>query len=283
MTDSDTLRVGTVNELYRVGAVGRPIGVDRKENVLRGYVIMQLGLLRDRPGEVDQLTLEKTVELGNALKQGLKSRFTHPTECSDGLGRYLGRTRSLFMSEATTRDGKKVMAVRGDLHLDPTALDTPPDGGKPLGKYVMDLAESDPDALSSSVVIRFKREYRLEADGTRKKNPETGEDLPPLLRPEVLFASDVVDEGAAVDGLFSADDLPNAHLWKGAEILDGMFDGLSRAEVRERTSGWLARYLELRFGPEEPPPPAPPPAQPAQPSLSVLAGRQRLRELDLLG
>lgn len=272
-------------ELLRTSATARPVEVDRKANVLRGFVIMQLGLLKDRPGEVDQTTLDKIVELGNASKVGLKSRFSHPTECADSLGKYLGRVRDLFMSETVTRDGKKVAAVRGDLHFDPTALDTPPQGGKPLGVYVMELAESDPDALSSSVVVRFKREYRLKPDGTRVQD-EKGQDLPPLLRVEKLLASDIVDEGAAVDGLLSVagtfEGLPNEVLWQATELLDGMFDGQSREQVAERLASFAAKYLTLRFGPAPAPDVQPAPAQPPQPSLSLLELRQRQRERELL-
>lgn len=281
------------SELLRATTPARAIGVDREKKVLRGYVVMQLGLLKDRPGEADQATLDKLVELGNARKQGVKARFAHPTECADGLGKYLGRSKDFFLSEVVTRDGKTVPCVRADLHFDPTALDTPPQGGKPLAVYTMDLAESDPDAVSSSIVVRFKREFRVEPDGTRKKN-EKGEELPPLLRPLALFASDVVDEGAAVDGLFSAADLPNGHLWEAESLLDGLFPDATREELAGRLGGWVDRYLESRFGPAPklaeqpaapPPPPAPtppqpeaPPAKPAQPSLSALERRQRQRE-----
>lgn len=276
------------SELLRAAAAARPVTVDRKNNVLRGYVVMMAGQLKDRPGEVDGTTLDGIIALANAWSQGVKSRFAHPTECADGLGKYLGRSKDYYLSDVVTRDGRKVAAVRADLHFDATAMDTPPQGGKPLGLYVMDLAESDPDALSSSVVARFKREYRLETDGTRKKDAQTGDDLPPLMRPVALWASDVVDEGAAVDGLFSAGDPPNAHLWQAAELLDGLFPDAARAAVRERLAGYVDRYIELRFGPEEKPAlpapaPAPPPAEPARPELSAYLRRQRLRELEAMG
>lgn len=283
MPPDDTLRVPVKDsELLRMSAPGRAIKVDREKGVLRGYVVAQLGAFKsDGRGEFDEQSLDAIYRLGNESKQGLKSRFSHPTECDDGLGKYLGRTRDFFKGEAVNAAGQTVLAVRADLHFDATALETPPQGGKPLGLYVMDLAESDPDALSSSLVLRAKKEYRRKEDGTLMTDAE-GKELPPLWRPYKLWASDIVDTGDAVDGLLSADDLPNAHLWKGAEVLDGMFDGLTRAEVQERMGGWLARYLELRFGPEEkpaPPPVAdPPPAGPPQSSLSALLRRQRLRE-----
>jgi hypothetical protein len=189
-------------ELLRASATARPIGVDRKENVLRGYVVAQLGAFKSQGrGEFDLHSLEEIVRLGNASKQ-LKSRFNHETMCDSALGRYLGRPRDFFMSEAKNADGQKVPAVRADLYFDQTALDTPPDGGKALGLYVMDLAESDPDALSSSLVLRVNKEYRLKPDGTKQTGPD-GEDLPPLWRPTHLRGSDIVDTGDAVDGLLS--------------------------------------------------------------------------------
>jgi hypothetical protein len=284
-------------ELLRASATARPIGVDRKANVLRGYVVAQLGPFKSLGrGEFDQESLDAIVKLGNELKQGLKSRFSHPTECDDGLGKHLGRTRDLFMSDAVNADGVKVPAVRGDLYFDQTALDQPPAGGKPLGIYVMDLAESDPDALSSSLVLRVRREIRLNPDGTRRKD-DKGEELPPLWRPEKLRASDIVDTGDAVDGLLSegmTDGLPNAILWQATEMLDGMFDGQDRDEVDQRIDSFKARYLALRFGPKQvpviipvaSPPTVPaaeqPPLEPLQPSLSTLLLRQRQRELESL-
>lgn len=277
-------------ELLRATAVGRPVGVDRKANALRGYVVAQLGPFKSKGrGEFDQASLDMIVKLGNEMKLGMKSRFSHPTECSDGLGKHLGRTRDLFMSEAVNADGVKVPAVRGDLYFDPTAMDTPPDGGKALGLYVMDLAESDPDAISSSLVLRVKTELRLNPDGTKKKD-DKGEDLPPLWRPYKLWASDVVDTGDAVDGLLSAegmtDGLPNAILWQASEMLSEQFAGMTREQVSERIDGFKVKYLAMTFGPEPEPltsaPPVPPPADSSQPSLSVILLRQRQREVEAL-
>ncbi len=254
---------------------GRAVGVDRKANVLRGYVVAQLGPFKSSGrGEFDRAALEEIARLGNAHGPGMKSRFSHPTECSDGLGKYLGRSRAFAMSTAIdARTGNAVDAVRADLHFDATALDTPPQGGKPLGVYVMDLAESDAGAISSSLVIRVKKEYRINPDGTPVVDA-TGEELPPLWRPLKLSATDIVDVGDAVDDLLSAD-LPNSYLWEGASILDGLFDGLSRAEIEARLNGFTAQYLDLRFGAAEVPA-----------ALSGSSGlrkrRQRIREIQSL-
>ena len=154
------------------------------------------------------------------------------------------------------RDGKPttIPAVRGDLFLDKTALEEPIGGGKPLGIYVMDLAESDPDALSSSLVLEADQEFRLD----KKKRPledESGNPLPPLWRPTKLHGFDVVDTGDAVDGLLSAQlgfgDLPDGLVRQATQVLDQAFPEAERSVVESRVKGWLAAYLAYRFD-EEP-------------------------------
>jgi hypothetical protein len=171
---------------------------------------------------------------------------------NDGLGKFLGRSRDLRMDKATdARTGKTVHAVRGDLYFDKTALDTPPEGGKPLGLYVMDLAESDPDALSSSIVVVADQDYRLDKDGTPQKDKD-GNPLPPLWRPTELHASDIVDTGDAVDGLLSAnidiERLPLSVLWKGSQLLDAVFLDQPRDVVEARLQAYISRYLTRKFG-----------------------------------
>jgi hypothetical protein len=235
--------------------------VDRENNVLRGFVIAQLGPFKSAGrGRFDLESLRLIEKLGNAKPNGLKSRFTHPDMSSDGLGNFLGRAHHLTMGTAIdARSGERVPAVRGDLHFDKTALDTPPKGGKPLGTYVMDLAESDPDALSSSIVVQADYFYE---DAKGKLQPLGEDEQVPdgqimLWRPRVLHATDIVDTGDAVDGLLSVDGLQNSTLWKGEELLNGMFAGKSRDFVAARLAAFADRYLDRVYGEKEPEPELP--------------------------
>lgn len=242
----------------RASISSNAVGVDRKANgglgILRGYVIAQAGPFKsDGRGEFDRDSLMEIVSLGNAEPHGLKSRFTHPDMSNDGAGKFLGRGHDLRMDKAVdARTRKTVDAVRGDLHFDKTAHDPPPEGGgTPLGIYVMNLAESDPNALSSSIVVQADLEYRIEKDGTEKTGDD-GEPLPPLWRPTVLHASDIVDTGDAVDGLLSSrldvERLPLSVLWKGGQMLDAIFEGQSREVIEERVKAYFDRYLDRKFG-----------------------------------
>jgi hypothetical protein len=250
----------------------KPEGIDRKENVLRGYVLAQAGPFKSEGrGEFDAAALQAIVKLGNAAPRGLKSRLGHPTMSEDGVGKFLGRARDLRLSRAQdARTGAMVQAVRGDLHFDPTAADTPHGN---LSKYVMDLAESDAGAISSSLVLQADDEIRLKKDGTAQTDAD-GNPLPPLWRPTALHASDIVDTGDAVDSLLSPQELSQAlnvgltpelaRLLRfdnvarlSAQLLDGMFPSDGRDEVRQRCLAWLDRYLENRFGELAPPPATP--------------------------
>ena len=256
-------------ERLRAATEGRPVGVDRQLNAIMGYVVAQEGPFKSEGrGEFDAKSLRQIVKLmkttprGTPRKLGVKSHFAHPTLSDDGIGKFLGRVRRPYIDKITTdetaEDGtfKELEVVRGDLYFDKTALEEPVGGGKPLGAYVMDLAESDPDALSSSLVLSVEQEYRLDGKGHHAVD-ENGRELPPLWRPTAIYGSDLVDEGDAVDGLLSAqlniDGLPDAALRRGCELLDKHFPEKSREFIRERCAAWLERYLTRRFGAEHSP------------------------------
>lgn len=246
----------------------RPISVDLQKEIIHGYVLAQEGPFKTPGrGEFDREGLRKIVDLTNGERKGLRSRFTHPGLSADGLGKYLGRARGAWLD--TSGD---VWRARADLHISPSSHDTP---SGDLGGYVLRLANEDPDALSSSVVIEADEEYRLNKDGTRVKGSD-GEPLPPLWRPVKLWATDVVDTGDAVDGLLSAQhlstgDLPDAAQRQGFELLDRMFAGQPPEVVRARVGAYLDRYLSrqsLAAPPAVVPTDPAPAAKPACPKLA---------------
>src|SRR5262249_55387795 len=94
-------------------------------------------------------------------------------------------------------------------------------------------------------------EDRLGRDGEPLRDAD-GYPLPPLWMPTVLHASDLTDEGAAVDQLLSPGgaDLPDSVVRQGSQLLDRLFRGQSREVVEARCRAWLGRSLALRFGRE---------------------------------
>lgn len=231
----------------RAGVTGRASRIDRENKIIHGFVLAQEGPFKTPGrGEFDRDALSTIVKLGNAKASGLKSRFAHPSLSDDGIGKFLGRAKNLHMDTARDeRTGKIVHAVRGDLHFDPSASRTP---SGDLAEYVLSLAESDPDALSSSLVLEADEVLRLD-DKKRPLQDDEGNALPALWRPTRLHATDIVDTGDAVDGLLSADALPDAAVRQGCALLDRVFNGQPWDVVEARCLAWLGRYRDHRREP----------------------------------
>jgi hypothetical protein len=193
-----------------------PARVDREQHIIYGVSAAQAVEALGHRMLLDGKSIGQLVEHGNAARNGIKSRFTHPGLSSSGLGKYLGRLRNF------RQEGDKALA---DLHIADSAFKTP-EGD--LGTYVMDMADGDPDMFGMSVVIKGQRVWVLdngaeidvdEFDGERPNNATTEY---PVVRVKQLLAVDAVDEPAANrDGLFAA-----RHLWATNALSQEAFDDI---------------------------------------------------------
>lgn len=220
-------------------------GVDREyedekfKGVIRGFAVMTKGKVKDsRQYVIDDKTIDQVMESGQSVKSGLKSRFGHPNASSSALGTYVGRAKNF------TRDGD---IVRADLFISKTAHATP-DGD--LAKYVMDLAENDPDAFGTSVVIGQMELESLYEEGGKPKKNEDGSDQR-ALRVFSLLAVDVVDDPAANNGMFG-----KVFFSKSVELSAGattLLDKLiSSPEALDYMISFLERYKSNRDDIDEP-------------------------------
>jgi hypothetical protein len=66
--------------------------------------------------------------------------------------------------------------------------------------------------------------------------------------PEKLKASDIVGEGAAVDGLLGSENDADSLVALASSGLDRLFAGQSREVVESRCMEYLSRYLSRRYG-----------------------------------
>lgn len=254
--------------------------VDREKHIISGVILAEEGPFKSEGrGEFDRQAIRAIVKMANDKSGGLKSRFAHPGLSSDGIGSFLGRYHGAWSEKVLRESGKdesgrpmlkEMLVAKGDLHLDPTSFETPQGN---LGKYVEDLAESDPDAFGTSLVLQVNQEYRLDKQGKPLKDDE-GNDLPPLWIPTRLHASDIVDEGDATNSFLSADilaSLPDAIVRQGCQLLDAQFAGQQESVIRARLSAFIDRYLSYRFGDDDEGIGAtstPPPAAPAVTAVS---------------
>jgi hypothetical protein len=218
--------------------------VDRDAGVINGVQIVREGEARGHGVMLDADFISDVSSLGNEKQEGLKSRFNHPAMSSGALGTYLGKFRN-FRVDGT--------ATYADLHLDASAKSTPSGN---LYEYILNLAESAPDAFGNS--ISFQDDGNLYV-----KNRETGEkhaleydwgwdddedwssaeektnmarkvrvgeklvDYDKAIYTEdkyviisFLHASDLVDDPAATDGLFSSQVNSHAFAVQASNFLD---------------------------------------------------------------
>lgn len=206
---------------------------DKHRGVIRGIAVMTKGQVKDcRAWKIDDMTLSQIVAEGNKhTKTGLKSRFGHPSMSSTALGTFLGRAKNFFV------DGD---IARADLYLSKTAYETP-DGD--LASYVLNLAEKDPDAFGTSVVLG---DYDLEEQLDEKGKVMRDENDEPIvaLRVKSLFAVDAVDDPAANNGMFGKFFNDSVQLSaKGAEFLDKL---LSNPDALDYVVAFLERYRANR-------------------------------------
>ena len=181
---------------HRFNAYAAPARVDREKHVIFGVSALQAVEALGHRLMVDQVALQQFVDLGNAAKNGLKSRFTHPGLSADGLGKHLGRIRNFRV------DGDKAL---GDLYLSETAARSPHGD---LRAYVESLADEDPESFGMSMVFEGYGVWKLN-DGREVEDagqrPQDAREKYPTIRLVATYAVDVVDEPAANrDGLFSA-------------------------------------------------------------------------------
>jgi hypothetical protein len=206
-----------------------PAKVDRKANIIFGANLMQVGDLNDgdaRPWTVDAETLSQAQQFMSRGNNGSKARFTHPNMSSDGMGSYLGRWKNVRVDGGT---------LRGDLHIADAAFKSPQGD---LGTYVMDLAESDPEAFGVSLATRLDQKDLEEFDRKR-----TGEKWP--MRFSDIRAGDIVDEPAATrGGMFDLTTPDLRNLPAQATLLLSTYFGDAEPEVvRGRINAFLDRYL----------------------------------------
>ena len=209
------------------------LGVDRENEIIKGFAVVTKGITHDRRGEFDDAELNRLVKMGNEKEIGLKSRFGHPNMSVTALGTFLGRVKNF------RKDGD---VVRADLHIDETAHDTP-DGD--LANYVMSLAESDPDAFGSSMVINWEPEFRFVKDDEPEKD-EKGDPLPPFIRVSKFREVDIVDHPAANNGMFGTQFFDNTNVKFSAEMTAFLDKFLNSPDAIDNVMGFLQRYLDNR-------------------------------------
>jgi len=182
--------------------------INRELGIIQGVTIARIGPAKGHNGFVDRTFLLQIIDNAATKTAGIKARFGHPNMCSQALGTYLGRFKNYSYS------GDQVKA---DLYLDETAKKTP---AGDLYSYILDMAEKNPDMFGASIVFEIGESIFLEEEIDGEKVEKE------YFRLKELRATDIVDEPAATDGLFSANTFPGIatqFLDENPEIMDLIF------------------------------------------------------------
>ena len=182
--------------------------IDRDAGIIHGITIARVGLAKGHGAFIDRTFLLQVVDNAATKSAGIKARFGHPNMCSTALGTYLGR----FKNYSYCAD-----QVKADLHLDETSKSTP---SGDLYTYILDMAEKNPDMFGASIAFETAESVFLQEieEGTQVEKE--------YFRLKELRATDIVDEPAATEGLFSANTFPamaTQFLDENPEILDLIF------------------------------------------------------------
>ena len=182
--------------------------IDRELGIIQGVTIARVGPAKGHGGFIDRTFLLQIVDNAASKSAGIKARFGHPNMCSQALGTYLGRFKNYsYLSDK----------VHADLYLDNTARSTP---NGDLFTYVLDMAEKNPDMFGASIVFEIGDSVFIKEDMDGKEVEKE------YFRLKELRATDIVDEPAATEGLFSVDSFPaiaTQFLDENPEILDLIF------------------------------------------------------------
>lgn len=175
-----------------------PIGPDPKAGRaggILGCVVAQAGPFKSEGrGRFDEDSLHAIQDLWPA--EGAPCHSQHANLIDDRTEWFLGRMTSprRSVSAVIGPDGSRsaVACIRADLLFDPAAKQAP---SGDLVSYYLSRAQSDPDSLSSSLVLA------ADVDDWSRVRDAAGNLLPPLWTPAVIFGSDIVDMGDAVGSL----------------------------------------------------------------------------------
>ena len=154
--------------------------IDEEKGILYKVIVATAGKVKSYAEFIDSETLHQISALGNSKPNGVKARFGHPNMCSSAFGTYIGRFKNFQVEN---------LSVFADLHLDSVCKESPSGN---LYDYIMRMARNNPDMFGASIAF-------VPAE------PEITDDEYPSTRVLELLATDLVDDPAATNSLFSVD------------------------------------------------------------------------------
>lgn len=170
--------------------------IDAGKGIIQGVKVCSEGDAKGHGVYLNKKFIRDVTRFGKEHGPGVKARFGHPNMCATSLGTYIGRYKNYRTQIEAIQDKDTRHHSIADLHLDETAKNLPQLGN--AWDYILNLALSSPDMFGNSIVFTPGEEEKVIT-----KNDDGTESVRYDATIEALHATDLVDEPAATDGLFS--------------------------------------------------------------------------------
>ena len=210
--------------------------IDAENGVISDVVMVQAGEAKGHGVHLEDEFINDLVayDLKHYGDRGVKARLGHPGASDNTMGTQLG----YFTNIRTRKKGGKMQAI-GDLQLLQSA-DISPE--KPnMREWVLSMSQEAPDWIMSSIVFRPGRYYQKKKDGGKKyiweytivkdedgvesaqwvySDPKLGNIYVEFGDKGEHYFTDLVEDGAATENLFSTDANPHLFVSKALAWLD---------------------------------------------------------------
>jgi hypothetical protein len=220
--------------------------VDADEGIIYGVVMAEEGPARGHGVELDEAFIRDVVRYDRAHYQdrGLKARFGHPSMSNEVMGTQMGFFKNYRVQKAA-RNGKTIHQAVADLHLLAAANESPTHPG--MREWVLKMAQEAPDFMMCSIVFMPQMYFQRDAEGKKVKveydadgwltDPEMG---PVYAQLADHYYTDLVEQGAATEKLFSAQFNPDNMAVRAAEWLS---DNPAVIDLLEKTPAKALDFL----------------------------------------
>lgn len=202
--------------------------VDPENRIISDVILCQAGEAKGHGVHLEQSFIDAGIAYAQKhhSKIGLKCRFGHPAMSNDALGTEVGRFKNFRVV-----DDKMV----ADLHVYESANLSPTHPG--AGDWILSMADEDPNAIMCSIVFMPGRKYQYDDEGNKyylkiiydqygaryvaeDSDQKFDPSKPVYVELKELWATDLVDDGAATDKLFSAVANPDKFAVIATQFLD---------------------------------------------------------------
>jgi hypothetical protein len=178
--------------------------LDRNTGEIKNVILCQVGPAKGHGVHLDQDFIDSVIDYADenySEKNPLKCRFGHPSMSHTTMGKQLGTfTNFRKVGEKAIADLQLLQAARSG-----------PNGN--MWDWMFDMAEERPDFVMNSIVFQPGEYYKI-IKGKKKKqsdfdrpydfNSAESDDKKVYVEMKKLMFSDIVEQGAATESLFSA-------------------------------------------------------------------------------